>query len=200
MTSEEEEDCVEEFWWRKSKPLFDHFNNIAPTLYKPGRNISLDEMRVLFKGRSANKERIKAKPIKEGYTILAICNIETGYTLQMQPKGLIPSENKANKCKHGMVFSHLNHSEKVYFRMIHRALGGSQTFRVVYMDNFFSSVNLFSALRKCNIGAAGTTCTNRSKWPYVLLINKNNQLPYMYKTAVVVDDVLCCVWNDNNVV
>jgi hypothetical protein len=47
VTYPEEEDLDDEFWWRKSKPLFDHFNRVAPMIYKANSQISLDEMRVV---------------------------------------------------------------------------------------------------------------------------------------------------------
>jgi hypothetical protein len=146
---------------------------------------------------------MKNKPIAEGYTVLAVCDSKNGYTLQMRPKGLVKSEKKVQTCIHGTPFSHLNDSEKVYFRMIHASIDAfhsHSSYYEVYMDNYFTSVNLLSALRKCNIGAAGTTRTNKSKWPSSLMVAKNHQLPYLFKSGVVVDDVLCCIWIDNNVV
>ena len=202
VTTETNEEDNEDYWWKKVKYLFDFFNAISTIVYRPSSRLALDEMRVLFKGRSKNKERIKGKPIKEGYTILSVCDSQTGYCLYLRPKSKIHANENIDKCHHGTVCSNLNDSEKIYFSIIHESIVDNDPDHkyVVFMDNYFSSVKLFSALRQCGIGSAGTTRTNRSLWPTELLVQKVNKLPFLTTSGVVVNDVLCSVWVDNGVV
>ena len=77
------------------------------------------------------------------------------------------------------------------------------TYFVIYMDNYFTSILLFSMLRKENIGVVGTT------WPLgidflVLLIvlckKHSTKIEWGTTIADIVDDVLCIGWQDNNFV
>ena len=65
------------------------------------------------------------------------------------------------------------------------------------MDNYFSSIPLFSYLRKKNIGACGTVRTNSRKFPKELKIPKKTKMEWNFKSAVEVDKVLAILWIDN---
>ena len=65
------------------------------------------------------------------------------------------------------------------------------------MDNYFSSIPLFSYLRKKNIGACGTVRANSRKFPKKLKIPKRTQMEWNSRSAVVVDKVLAILWIDN---
>ena len=49
-------------------------------MFKPGQNVSIDEMDVSFKGWSAYKSRIKFKRAGDGFLNYALCDPECGYT------------------------------------------------------------------------------------------------------------------------
>jgi hypothetical protein len=72
----------------------------------------------------------------------------------------------------------------------------------IYMDNFFTSVPLFTELRACNFGAIGTTRQHK-EFPQGLVEIKNRfstKLDWNTLLAKPVDDVLCLAWQDNNIV
>jgi hypothetical protein len=74
---------------------------------------------------------------------------------------------------------------------------------VLYLDNYFTSIPLFSILRKENIGAAGTTRPSGIDFPALLITLRKNwstKLDWGTTIADIVDNVLCIGWQDNNFV
>ena len=74
----------------------------------------------------------------------------------------------------------------------------------IYMDNLFTSTNLFRVLRDIGIGACGTTRPYHSKdFPPQLKELKDkywDKLPWGTLFAIPIDGVLCLGWLDNNAV
>ncbi|CAG8823756.1 24211_t:CDS:2, partial [Dentiscutata erythropus] len=86
------------------------------------------------------------------------------------------------------------HIQKVYHLI--SQLPKSKAFDI-YMDNFFTSINLFSYMRKNGYGGCGTVRTNTSKFPTCLKLKKSQKLEWDTLSGVVVDDVLAVFWMDN---
>lgn len=66
----------------------------------------------------------------------------------------------------------------------------------IYMDNFFTSVPLFSLLREHDYGACRTTRPSSKNFPpefQHLKKNSSKSIPWSKVYAVVVDNVLCLV-------
>ena len=73
---------------------------------------------------------------------------------------------------------------------------------VVYMDNFFTNVKLYMALKELGIGACGTA-KNGSGFPPELLTFREilaKKKDWGMKAYSTVEDVLCLAWQDNNTV
>ena len=73
---------------------------------------------------------------------------------------------------------------------------------MIYMDNYFTSVPLFTELRACNFGAVGITRPHK-EFPDELVKIKTQyatKLEWNTLLATVVQDVLCLAWQDNNIV
>ena len=143
-------------------------------------------MIVRFSGRSAHTFRIKNKPTPEGYKILSLC--ESGYTYTFMFTSRVESSNAnpiANVNKIGAEVYHLVSQ-----------LPSQKAFNI-YMDNYFSSINLFSFLREKGIGACGTVRTNTAKFPVILKKEKEKANEWDYLKGVIVDDVLVMLWIDN---
>ena len=61
----------------------------------------------------------------------------------------------------------------------------------IFIDNYFSSINLFSFLRSKNYGACGTIHTNTLKFPVILKKEKERKdLEWDFLKGIIVDDVL----------
>jgi Transposase IS4 len=72
----------------------------------------------------------------------------------------------------------------------------------IYMDNYFTSIPLFSVLRACQFGATGTTRPHKELPPELKELKErfSTKLPWNTLLAKVVDNTLCLAWQDNNIV
>jgi len=70
------------------------------------------------------------------------------------------------------------------------------------MDNYFTSVPLFTELRACNFGAVGTIRPHKEFPDELIKIKTQYAIKLEWNTllAIVVQDVLCLAWQDNNIV
>src|ERR1700716_269373 len=74
---------------------------------------------------------------------------------------------------------------------------------VLYLDNYFTSIPLFSMLQKENIGAVGTTRPLGIDFLALLIVLRKNwptKLDWGTTIADIVNGVLCISWQDNNFV
>lgn len=126
-------------YYHKVQPLLRHVQEVSRAYYVPKTNVSIDEMIVRFSGRSKHTVRIKGKPTPQGYRILALC--DSGYTYAFLPESRV----EANIESHSDDLTLNNTSKKVMFMVNQLPINGQRIFNV-YMDNFFSTVALFSQL------------------------------------------------------
>jgi hypothetical protein len=184
--SDPSEVVQQDLWYHKVEPLASYILNKCKEFYIPSSNLSVDEMIVRFSGRSPHTYRIKNKPTPEGYKILALCD-NSGYTYSFMFTSRIkenPLEKVTSLSKIGCEVYHLI-----------KSLPDNMAFNI-YMDNYFSSINLFNFLRQKKIGACGTVRTSSSKFPKELKVEKK-QLDWDILSGVVVDNVLSIFWMDN---
>lgn len=155
-TREEQEEENEEgthreddVWYLKAKMLVDHVNSISKRLCeRPGFCCSIDEMMKMFKGRCIQTVRMRAKPIKEGFKFIAICDAKTGYIYSFFPSGRM--EN--------------NHVKDMVVRLV-RTLPFRDTLKyIIVMDNFFTVPSAIKAMRDEGVGFIGTARWRRG-WP-----------------------------------
>jgi hypothetical protein len=169
----------------KLEPLSTHIKDISQKHYIPSSNVSVDEMIARFSGRSSHTFRIKNKPTPEGYKIFSLC--DAGYTYSF----LFLSRTLKNPIVNQI--PNLNYTSCQVYHLI-KQLPLLRSFNI-YMDNYFSNINLFKFLRDHNYGACGTVRTNSSKFPNSLKIKK--KLDWDTLSGVVVDQVLSVLWIDN---
>lgn len=168
----------------KIQPLLDIVEPLYEQYFGPGRNLSVDESMVKFKGRIFFKQYMPAKPTKWGVKLFVLCDAKTGYAL----KHMVYT---GKEC-----FARDNNtplSEQVVLKLLE---GYEQSGSVVYCDNYYSSPQLFSELKRKKIGACGTVNPNRKHMPNEL---KPAQLrlakgddPVFYRA----DDLVSCCWHD----
>lgn len=175
-------------YYAKVEPLLSHICNISKKLYMPSTNISVDEMMVRFSGRSTHTIRIKNKPTPEGYKIFALC--DHGYTYTFLPTSRVYQNKEVQKV------DGITYTGSVVLHLAHQLPYWRKTFNL-FMDNYFSSIPLFSYLRTKNIGACGTVRSNSKKFPKELKVPKTVKMPWDSRSGVVVDDVLAILWIDN---
>jgi hypothetical protein len=106
---------------------------------------------VRFYSRLANTFKMPKKPIKQGYKIFALA--QDGYVWYFQ---LASKQHKIAELKE---VNKLTATGSMVFQIAQLLPKFLNAHFVIYMDNYFTSIPLFSMLRKENIGAVGTT------WP-----------------------------------
>jgi len=131
------------------------------------------------------------KPIKQGYKIYGIA--DHGYIYNWiwssREKGLQDMVLHPALTNTGCLVRNL-------------ALSLPRRYLTIYLDNYFTSIPLFSELRACNFGAVGTTRPHK-QFPSALTELKTRfaiKLEWNALFAVVVQDTLCLAWQDNNIV
>jgi hypothetical protein len=131
------------------------------------------------------------KPITQGYKIFGIA--DHGYLYNFiwssREKGLQNIVLQPTLTKTGSLVKSL-------------ALSLPRRRITIYMDNYFTSVPLFSELRTCQFGAVGTTRPHQD-FPLGLKELKerfSTKLAWNTLLAKVVNDTLCIAWQDNNIV
>lgn len=181
-------------YYDKVQPLLEHVQLTSKAYYTPKTNVSIDEMIVRFTGRSAHTMRIRGKPTPEGYRILALC--DSGYTYAFLPESRIQPNVELKAPQPSLPGDReLNCTSKKVIYMVNQLPTEGRVYNV-YMDNFFSSIDLFHNLRRRGIGACGTVRANTKRFPKELK-KKGTRLPYNTKSAVKVDDVLALLWMDS---
>ena len=140
----------------KLRPLINQLNSNFVKLYNVFHHVSVDESMVLFKGRSSLKQYNPMKPIKRGFKLWSIADMD-GYLYQCQ------------------VYQGKNHmfvgeSTPKYF-----GLGASVVYQLtkplhgkhhqVYFDNFFTNVPLMEYLLQHQVYGGDTVRDDRKYLP-----------------------------------
>ena len=67
-------DTSDQHFTSKVEPLLSRVNKRFQRYRVPASKVSIDEMMILFTGRSINTYGIKNKPVWEGYKVIALCD------------------------------------------------------------------------------------------------------------------------------
>ncbi len=140
----------------KIGPIIAMLSDRFAAVYEPGKNISIDEAMIPFKGRSSLKQYMPKKPVKRGIKVWTRAEALNGYISAFEvytgKKG-----NAVEKALGAKVVKTL--TEELY-----------NTYRHVYFDNFFSSVDLQLDLFRAGLYSCGTLRTNRKGFPAALKV------------------------------
>ena len=134
----------------KIRPILDTICQKCKSLYNPGKQISVDEAMVKFKGRSSIKQYQPLKPIKRGFKVWCRADSQNGYVSNFvvyTGKADGPVRNLGHKVVMEVCRDNLNKGHEVYF------------------DNFFSTVELAADLLKHGTTSIATTRPYRVGFP-----------------------------------
>lgn len=134
----------------KIRPVVDYFNSKMDNIYLPGKELSLDESMVLWRGRLVFRQFIKNKRHKYGIKLYMLT----------EPNGLIQKF-----CVYAGAMDQLSgvgHTEKVVLHLLSERLGKAHS---VYVDNFYNSVPLASNLLNHKTYITGTLRIDRKENP-----------------------------------
>lgn len=136
--------------WRV-RPLIHSLQLSFAHNYLPSRDIALDEAMVAYKGRSPIKQYIPSKPHKWGYKILCLCSDDYMFHFEVhEGKDLHPSE-------HGATYD-------TVMKLMHNYQHGNH---ILYIDSYFTSPALLTALKEKDILACGSVRSNRKGMPAI---------------------------------
>jgi transposase IS4-like protein len=186
---------INEKWWHKITPLLGTFRTACETYLTPGTNVAIDEIMVRFHGRSGDTCKMPNKPIKQGYKIFALATDAYVWWFQLSSRRYgIAELDKHTK---------LTNTGSMVLQMARKLPKFDDSYYALYLDNYFTSIPLFSTLRKEKIGAAGTTQPSGLEFPSLLIVLRQNwshKLDWGTMVGKVVDNVLSIGWQDNNFV
>jgi hypothetical protein len=173
----------------KLRPLISIIRKNSLKLNNPGRQLSIDEAMVGYKGRSTLKQYMPNKPTKRGYKVWCICDAQTGYILDFNIY-----TGASETTEYGL-------GEKVILTLANPFL---EKGFFLYFDNYFSSVRIAEVLLSKRTYCCATARTNRKNWPKVELdgARLNKTLKRGEHKSVIVSNgqVECLMWKDNKVV
>ena len=142
----------------KDRFLHDYIRRKCMKLFQPYSNVSIDERMVRNKGRYSFRQYIKDKPTKWDMKLFVLADSSSGYTFNFE----VYTGKTGNAPTFGLAYD-------VVFRLIHLLLG--QGYRL-YVDNYYSSVQLCKDLLKEQTTLCGTILTNRRGIPKIMKCKK----------------------------
>lgn len=164
----------------KVRTILDIVDPLYLSVYSPAKEIALDESMIKYKGRIFFRQYLPAKPTKWGIKTFTLCESETGYALKFKVYTGKTTFHLDNT-------SPLSMTEQVAIDMVR---GFEDKGHVLYMDNFYSSPQLFVALRERGIGACGTVNPRRKFMsteiqPNHLSLNKGDEPVFMRSETLI---------------
>ena len=120
-------------------------------MYKPGREVAVDEAMIKFQGRSSMKQYMPLKPVKRGIKVWVLADSNNGYFCKFRVytgKGDCDNDKTLGE---SVV---LNLTSELKDKHHH-----------IYFDNFFTSPNLLLKLHEDGLYACGTARKDRRGFP-----------------------------------
>ena len=180
-------------WTCKLEPISTLFQQNCQRYIRPARDVVVDEQLILFKGRSRHTMTIHSKAAGKGFKIYCLCsnNYLFAFMYASKPSKIVGLQLTKN----------LSDSASVVMQLVKQL---PQPYEyVVYLDNFFSSVKLFSCLKEMQIGAVGTSKRGSGFDEDLLKLKAIATKEKHWGTCAVTtvkDEVVCMAWQDNNTV
>ena len=129
----------------------DSFSKSFQEVYSPGKNVSVDEAMIPFKGRSSLKQYMPKKPVRRGIKVWALADASNGYIANFQ----VYTGKQGYTTEKGLGAKVVKHLTAPYINSC----------RHVYFDNFFTGVDLLLDLQMSGLYGCGTVRINRKGFP-----------------------------------
>ena len=135
------------------RPVLDIITSNLKSVYQPGRETSVNEAMIKFKGQSSIKQYMPKKPVKRGIKAWVLADSNNGYVYNLQ----IYTGKQGEK-------SETNLGMTVVKELTSLLPSGSH----VYFDNYFSSIALVEYLLSRNIYCCATFRKDRIGLPEIV--------------------------------
>ena len=167
----------------KVQPIIDKLSNAFQAVYKPHKDVSVDEAMIPFKGRSTLKQYLPKKPIKRGIKVWGLADAHIRYISVFQ----VYTGKTGNSVEKGLGSNVVKTLCKPY----------ENTYRHIYFDNYFISANLMIDLAKMGLYGCGTLRRNRKGFPQSLKkISKQGMKERGASKTVQYKNLTVSVWQD----
>jgi hypothetical protein len=166
---------------RKIRPLIDTVRMRSQRAHYPGRQLTVDEAMVGFKGRSSMRQHIAKKTQDTGFKVWMLVECDTNYVFNFDIY-----TGKGGKSETGQ-------SARVVTQLCERL--HPHIWHIICTDGFFSSVSLFRSLYEKGIYALGTTRHKRLNFPVTLMYD-NRRLQRGQCVFRQKDNLQCVSWMD----
>ena len=141
----------------KIRPFVDSLVNNFKSTFHPGKNVAIDEAMVAWRGPLSFRVYNPDKPDKFGMKVFELCDSASAYCSNLEFY-----TGKKEVSSHGATFDVVN-------RLIQPYLGCGRT---LYVDNYYTSPDLFTHLKDNATLACGTMRANRKNGPPKELVPK----------------------------
>lgn len=141
----------------KIRPVLNYFQAKMNTIYYPGKNLSLDESMLLWRGRLIFRQYLQNKRHKYGIKMYMIT----------EPDGLIL--NLLVYTGQADELGGIGHAEKVVLKLANNYLNNGHS---IFMDNFYNSYSLAKKLLEKNTYCTGTLRAGRKESPKDIITKK----------------------------
>lgn len=164
----------------KVRGLMEVVRGLFGQCYRPGRDLSVDEGMVAYKGRLYFKQYSPAKPTKWGVKVWMLCESVTGYCLNFN----VYTGRRRSVSPHGTGHDVVMELCHPYFHRHHH----------VYFDRFFASPVLLEHLEERGTRACSTAHLNRKGIPAqarAMKLKRQGDVRFFQKGSL-----LLTIWKD----
>ena len=138
----------------KVQPIIDSLSHLFQSVYSPGKNVSVDEAMIPFKGWSTLKQYMPMKPVKRGIKVWLLADSSNGYISNFQ----VYTRKRGDNIQKGLGANVVKTLTKPYVN----------TYQHVYFDNFFTGVDLLCDLEASGLYGCSTIRSYRKGFPQQL--------------------------------
>ncbi|KAK3721656.1 hypothetical protein QZH41_003676 [Actinostola sp. cb2023] len=179
----------------KVRPILSGVLNNIQNAYYPGKNISIDEGMVAFRGRVSFLQYMPAKPTKYGIKCWMAADSGNAYVVNFRV--YLGREDQAPRI-HGLGYDVIMKMARPYLNKFHH----------LFFDNFFSSTRLVEHLQLQNTYACATVRPNRKdlpvcaknklKQPGELVVQQKGMLYFFKQGNVTFSQKITQFYNNSN--
>ena len=195
-------------WYAILEPVATHLRTTCKKLWYLGTHVAIDEAMIAYRGRTHHTIKIKNKPISEGYKVWVLA--EAGYVWTWLWHSKIEGPERVSKDGTKLNYLPIPHQPvhlAATFALVLRLAQEVQSWydnRVftVFLDNLFLNLDVAQALLVLGFLCMGTTRKNAKGIPLQLITLKEHNRALVWNSCIgiIVNSVLCFLWQDNNAV
>jgi len=154
--------------------------------YNPGKELTIDECMIKFQGKCSFLQYIQNKPVPWGVKCFMLCDARSYYCLDLKIYCGISFEEK---------YENFSATDSLIINLMSKYFNQG---KILYCDNYFTSMKIYNYLFSMNTGIVGTWKNNRIPgYKQLKLPDKSFFVTYVHKRY---RSLLLTIWNDKKMV